>query len=77
MKKLYVVKITFQAYALGNSVKEAIEYADQIQREVYDPEIDAYETDGNELGWDPRCLVYHAGEEDLELCHVLPEIARS
>ena len=71
-KKLYAVRVKFQAYVLAESEADAEDFAREITDTEDSPEIFATEANGgNELGWSGDCCVYHNGGGDIRLKEVL------
>ena len=70
-KRLYVVTVSYSAYAWAESWEKAEDFAEEIVRVEDYTEVAAHETNGNELGWKPDALVYHNGTGDLPLRDVL------
>lgn len=70
-KKLYVLEVLYQAYVWAKDEDEAQRFDQDIQHET--PEVWAQEviSSPNPLGWEPECLVYHMGTEDVRLSDVL------
>ena len=70
-KKLYAVRVEYQAYVLAESEADAEDFAREITDTEDCPDIFATEANGNELGWSPDCYVYHNGGGDIKLKQVL------
>lgn len=71
-KKLYAVRVQYQAYVLAESESEAEDFAKEIASTEDYPEISVAEANGrNELGWSGDCCVYHDGPGDIRLSEVL------
>jgi len=71
--KLFVVEITYRAYALAADRYGAEDMAYEIARTEDYPNVSVTEATSNVLGWDSECLVYHNGGEDITLGSVLGE----
>ncbi len=69
--KLFVVTVSHQAYVWAPSWEDAEDFAEEIVDKEDYSEVSSHEATSNELGWDPRALVYHAGTGDLPLRDVL------
>lgn len=69
--KLYVVEVSFTAFAWAESSEEAEDFADEIVATEDSATVEATETDINSLGWDLDALVYHKGGVELRLRDVL------
>ena len=71
VKKLYAVRVEYQAYVLAESKADAEDFAKEITDTEDPSEIYAVEAKSNELGWSPDCYVYHYGFGDILLKEVL------
>jgi hypothetical protein len=69
--KLFLVEVTYTAYALAADRYEAEDLAREITSTEDYPNVSVVEATSNALGWDPECLVYHNGGEDITLGSVL------
>jgi hypothetical protein len=67
--KLYAVEITYSAYVLAKDEFEAEDFVDDILSMESEQCLFVNEVVSNQnpLGWDPDCLVYHQGKEDITL----------
>ena len=70
-KKLYTVRVEYQAYVLAESEADAEDFAREITDTEDSPEIFATEANGNELGWSGDCCIYHSGPGDILLKEML------
>ena len=70
-KKLFAVKIVYQAYAWAEDKAEACDMHNEIASTEDFPRVTAVEVESNVLGWDPKCCVYHNDSGDIELRDVL------
>jgi hypothetical protein len=71
-KKLYAVRVQYEAYVLAESEADAEDFAREISDTEDCPEVFATEANGcNELGWSGDCCIYHGGPGDIRLKEVL------
>jgi hypothetical protein len=70
-KKLYAVRVEYQAYVLAESEADAEDFAREITNTEDFPEISVVEATGNELAWSGDCCIYHNGGGDIRLNEVL------
>lgn len=71
--KLFLVEITYRAYALAADRYGAEDLAREIARTEDYPDVSVVEATSNVLGWDPECLVYNSGGDDITLGSVLDD----
>jgi hypothetical protein len=71
-KKLYVVKINYQAYVWAEDDCEAEDFADEIvaneRPSIWTEEV---KQGKNPLSWQFHCLVYHDGPEEIDIGQIL------
>jgi hypothetical protein len=67
--KLYIVRITREAFVLADTEMGALEHQREIERWEDYPTIECYEAGTETLpGWDDGCFVYHGdGEKNITL----------
>jgi hypothetical protein len=70
-KKLFIVEITYQAYAWVEDSSEAEEMAREIVNTEDYPDVLVTEAKSNTLGWDLKSCVYHNDKKDIMLRDVL------
>jgi hypothetical protein len=70
-KKLFVVEVTYKAYALAEDQFDAENLVSEIVDTESYPDIQIDEVDSNVLGWDLGCCVYHDEGGDIQLRDVL------
>lgn len=71
--KLFVVEITYRAYALAADQYGAEDLAREITRTEDYTNVSVTEATSNVLGWDSECLVYNNGGDYITLGSVLGE----
>ena len=76
MKKLWVVTITRSGYVLAESEQEALAELRQIEK-WEDPDVTAYESDGNPLGWEDTALVYGVPSADMTFAQALEKTGQA
>ena len=74
-KKLYVVKIEYEAYVLAEEYEDAKDFANEIIKNE-EPFVDCTwvtEDNRNPLKWSSRCCIYHPeqDQQDIELWRVI------
>jgi hypothetical protein len=70
-KKLFVVEVTYKAYAWAKDKFDAEGLVDEIVDTESSPDIDIEEIDSNVLGWDLGSCIYHDEKRDIRLREVL------
>jgi len=70
-KKLFAVKIVYEAYVWAEDDAEACDMHNEIADTEDFPRVSAVEVERNILGWDPRSCVYHNDRGDILLRDVL------
>jgi hypothetical protein len=70
-KKLYAVRVEYQAYVLAESDADAEDFAREITDTEDLPGISVVEATDNELGSSGDCCIYHSGSGDIKLKEVL------
>jgi hypothetical protein len=78
-KKLFVVEVTYKAYAWAEDKFDAEGLVHEIVDTESSPDIDIEEIDSNVLGWDLGSCIYHDEKRDIRLREVLvsPRLAIS
>ena len=71
--KLFLVKVTYRAYALAADRYGAEDLAREIARAEDYPDVSVVEATSNVLRWDPECLVYNNGGDYITLGSVLDD----
>ena len=67
-QRLYIVRITYEAYVLASSKAEAARQQSNIERWEDYPTVETYVLGHEKLdGWTDDCSVYHSGDGDITL----------